>query len=329
MISVIVPIYNSEKYLRQCINSLIRQTYEDIEVLLIDDGSKDGSSEICLEYTKNDKRIKYIYQENQGVSSARNTGLDNLSGEYVLFVDSDDWLPENAIELMCEKAATTEADLVIGSYTEIYSTHENSIVFNIESIKAKDEIAKYLGQSFLTAIASSPCVKLFRVSKISDLRFDRTMSLGEDLFFNLHYFRRIENVEIISDCCYYYRITDELSLTKSYKDNYYTAMREIYKYANNYFDEIEELYSCDVCREKVAYKLFSFAIAFAVRQVEQNYPKKSCLVYIKNLGRDSSFLDAIRNVGSCSFAERVIILLMKYKLYGLIYYGVRIRAKIR
>ena len=94
MISVIVPVYNAEKYLHRCINSILAQTFVDIELLLIDDGSTDSSSVICDKYAKKDQRVRVFHKENGGVSSARNLGLDNAQGEWIAFVDGDDWVKE-------------------------------------------------------------------------------------------------------------------------------------------------------------------------------------------------------------------------------------------
>ena len=113
MISIIVPIYNREKYLSECIDSILVQSYSDFEVLLIDDGSTDRSGEICDEYAQKDARIRVFHKENGGVSSARNVGLDNATGEWIAFVDSDDWVGEKYLESF---SGHLDADLVIGGF---------------------------------------------------------------------------------------------------------------------------------------------------------------------------------------------------------------------
>ena len=116
MISIIVPIYNVEKYLPQCLDSLISQTYRDIEIILVDDGSPDKCPEICDAYAKKDARIKVVHQINGGVSSARNTGLKASRGEYIGFVDPDDWVAPEMYEKMMEALADHKADLAICGY---------------------------------------------------------------------------------------------------------------------------------------------------------------------------------------------------------------------
>lgn len=119
LISVIVPVYNVEKYLAQCIESIIYQTYKNIEIILINDGSTDGSKEICYKYAQRDTRIKIINKENGGLSDARNAGIKTMMGKYLMFVDSDDWLEINCIELLYDLLKKYDADLVIGGVKKV------------------------------------------------------------------------------------------------------------------------------------------------------------------------------------------------------------------
>lgn len=116
LISVIVPIYNVAAYLPRCVDSILAQTYKNLEIILVDDGSTDNCLEICQQYAQKDNRIKVIHQENQGVSAARNTGLDNMHGDFVAFVDPDDWLPENAYEILIDLHQKTGADIAWGGF---------------------------------------------------------------------------------------------------------------------------------------------------------------------------------------------------------------------
>ena len=112
LISVIIPVYNVEKYLRECIDSVLNQSYQNLEIILVDDGSTDSSGEICDEYEKQDIRIRVIHQKNQGLSGARNTGFQNANGEYVYFLDSDDWIVPEAIKCLVKRAEEESADVV-------------------------------------------------------------------------------------------------------------------------------------------------------------------------------------------------------------------------
>lgn len=112
LVSIIVPIYNVEKYLRQCLDSILRQTFRPLEIILVNDGSTDGSDTICQEYAKIDERIVYLKKENGGVSDARNVGLDAVNSDYVLFIDSDDWIEPTYVEVLYEKIEEYQADIV-------------------------------------------------------------------------------------------------------------------------------------------------------------------------------------------------------------------------
>ena len=124
MVSVIIPIYNTQKYLKRCMDSVIEQTYQNIEIILIDDGSSDNSLEICKKYQENDKRVYIISGKNCGVSHARNLGIDKAKGKYLYFVDSDDYLEKEAIEKMLIEYKMRNNQLVIAGYKEI----ENNLV---------------------------------------------------------------------------------------------------------------------------------------------------------------------------------------------------------
>ena len=115
-ITVIVPVYNVENYLEKCLDSLINQTYKNIEIIVINDGSTDNQGEICQEYAQKDNRIVYIEKENGGLSDARNVGLDKMTGSYVTFIDSDDWIEQDYIETLYKKIVEYQADIAVGNY---------------------------------------------------------------------------------------------------------------------------------------------------------------------------------------------------------------------
>ena len=120
LISVIIPVYNVEPYFRQCLNSVVGQTYEKLEILIIDDGSTDECGKICDEYAERDGRIKVFHTENRGLSAARNLGIDEAGGEYINFIDSDDWFELNAIETAVNAAIDSKADIVCFRYVKEY-----------------------------------------------------------------------------------------------------------------------------------------------------------------------------------------------------------------
>ena len=128
-VSVIIPIYNVEKYLEKCLNTIINQTYKNLEIILIDDGSTDKSSTICDEYCEKDKRIKVIHKNNEGVSSARNKGIELSKGKYIVFIDPDDYVTDEHVEVLYDCIISNNVDLVISNLIDI---NEDGIILNNE-----------------------------------------------------------------------------------------------------------------------------------------------------------------------------------------------------
>ena len=145
-ITVIVPVYNVESYLRKCLDSIIAQTYKNIEIVVVNDGSTDASGEICKEFSEMDHRIIYIEQENAGISAARNTGLNNMSGNYVTFVDSDDWIESNYVETLYKKITEYQADIAVGNY---YSFNESEGMFYFHIPSRNRSLLIYESRTFL------------------------------------------------------------------------------------------------------------------------------------------------------------------------------------
>ena len=184
-ISVIVPIYNNAKYLKKCIDSIIYQTYKNLEIILVNDGSTDSSGKIADEYQKKDNRIKVIHQKNAGVSIARNVGLKNATGNFIGFVDSDDWIEKNMFEMLLESIIKYNVDI---SICNLSFENENGII--IKSYDEKEGILSY--EEYIKNIYYSPCIqgytcnKLYKTSLIKEnnIQFDKTIFVLEDDLFN-------------------------------------------------------------------------------------------------------------------------------------------------
>lgn len=143
MVSVIIPMYNAEKYVGKCLDSLLKQTYRDLEIIIVNDGSKDHSREICEEYVKKDKRITLINTENRGAGSARNTGIEAARGNYISFIDSDDYVCTDYYERFVQMIEKTGADIAIGRYERI-SEHDEMKFVNSEEIKERTNIEELM-----------------------------------------------------------------------------------------------------------------------------------------------------------------------------------------
>lgn len=206
-ISVIVPVYNVEKYIHQCIDSILGQTFIDFELLLIDDGSPDNCGAICDDYAVKDPRVRVFHQENAGVSAARNKGLDEARGEWISFVDSDDWLDEAHLNNYMRKIdCCNSADLIFQGYKLVANNiyRDN----NIKISKSTNALLKSVLILELRDLFGWTWIKIFKRDFIvmHSLRFDESLSIGEDYLFTLNYCQYIKSVEVVYSSTYYYRV---------------------------------------------------------------------------------------------------------------------------
>lgn len=218
-ITIVIPVYNAEKYLIRCLDSVIEQTYHNIEILLIDDGSVDASGRICDTYQQNDRRIRVFHQPNSGVSVARNSGLDHATGEYVMFVDSDDWIAPNLCETLVH-AMDERCDLVISGYWWVMK----KIRREIKPVSAVRITGKQFGKSFdkvyQRCAFHPPWAKVFRRSAIGACRFEPGRKIGEDLLFNLNYMENCPgDLVILPYCGYYYNTSNSASASHQFRED--------------------------------------------------------------------------------------------------------------
>lgn len=235
-VSIIIPVYNVEQYLRWCIDCILSQTFTSFELLLIDDGSTDTSGAICDEYALKDRRIHVTHQANRGVSSARNVGLDKSVGRYVCFVDSDDWVTSDYLATLMEQVQGFDV-LFFGFFLRY--NDESSMSLSLREQCAVNEIEKEQLLLFLCKndtgynVLGYTCDKIFRRDLIEkyNLRFDENICLGEDEIFALAYCLKAQSLKVIPDVLYNYsqRAGGLASQKESYKSCYskYKALVEI------------------------------------------------------------------------------------------------------
>ena len=216
LVSVIVPVYNVEYVIENCIESILSQTFTDFELVLVDDGSPDNSGRICDEYAKKDDRVIVIHKENGGVSSARNVGIDRAKGKYICFVDSDDYVSKDYLKTLIDVKKNNKADNIwcyfktVDKYSERIDCKEVSPETNLEKYTVKDIMT--LHEKWLDA---GPVCKLYisDIIKENNLKFDDSLSLGEDLIFNFVYLDYTnKNIIVINKELYFYLQNNENSL---------------------------------------------------------------------------------------------------------------------
>ena len=220
-ISVIVPVYKAEEYLDECIQSVLNQTYPDIELILVDDGSPDKSGEICDRYAKDDSRIKVFHQQNSGVCAARNKGLAISSGDYFTFLDSDDTLSKYALELLFQDLKENDADMAIGAV--------DSVDFPDSLQGGKPDYVWTDTQALEKAIEDNPftyssCAKLYKREAFYDILFEEGRRVHEDSFYVFCCFMKKPKVTARNYQVYRYRYNPESASHASFSDKYFDIL---------------------------------------------------------------------------------------------------------
>ena len=245
-ISVIIPVYNTEQYLEECINSVINQTFKNLEIICINDGSTDNSLNILEKYAQKDSRIKIINQENKGVAQARNSGISICTGKYVFFLDSDDWINVNSLELLFNEAENKNAVIVAG-YAKLYKGKTYVLSnFDINKLKAQKSLSKFDNENIVSSFFLFIGGKMYRRDFLykNNIKFNTSLKMGEDGVFNYECIYNYATFSIILEHVYNYRITREDSqtsnLNKKNKVSDYDAIKyvmnlECFKQSNEYY----------------------------------------------------------------------------------------------
>ena len=241
-VSIIVPVYKVEKYLHECIESILIQTYKDWELLLIDDGSPDRSGEICDEYARRDARISVIHKSNEGVSSARNIGLEQVRGEWVMFVDADDAIAPNSLDQCLRKCTDNQLDVIQFSYSRNRDFSDG----NVAETKPLSPQEYFEERKFLVCVGGT----LIRSSIINanHIRFDCSLKLAEDQLVMMDCMRNAQRLQRIPDCLYYYRDNQEGASRNLQYDALLTSVDALFKYAKEH----------PMCKEHCIYMVYVF-----------------------------------------------------------------------
>lgn len=329
-VSVIVPIYNTDVHLRRCIDSVRGQTVKNIEIILIDDGSTDDCPEICDKYVREDERIQVIHQKNQGVSAARNAGLKLAAADWVVFVDSDDWIEKNAVEVLLEKANQTDSDIVCMAAI-IHSDDQKEIIRHCEN--EEYIVEEHFGKLFWRILRSSDKEtylgynwgKIYRkrVLESNHCLFPDGMKVGEDVIFNLYSFWYSKKVCILDSPIYHYHMREASASNTLFPDQEEISQRykmEIYQFMERFslFEQFPVQYE---------YMLADYILSLIKmygKSIHSIHAFRQALHSIRRAAGGSTYTRAINSANypfELSTKEKLYFWLLKRKMYRTLILG--------
>ena len=328
-VSVIIPVYNSEKYIESCLNSVIKQTYPYIEVILVDDGSVDASGVICDKYAEKDQRITVYHRKNAGVSASRNFGLDHARGKYVLFVDSDDTMEGVMIEKCIQLAEGCKAELVICSFRyyilDDHRVEENSL--GSDFCGSKEELFKeWFPDLIEKEILNPPWNKFVRKDLLINnrIRFNEKYSICEDMAFSIQVLSASKRTALTGGMYYNYYLKSSGTLVFKFHENYFEALTNYYKaaaeYCNSFKNNRKQL--------KVINTLYVNLIIMFLKQIctKSLWNKKDRYEHMRKIASNKGFIYALENA-DLNRKKRLVCYLLRTGHYRFIQYGFMMKNK--
>ncbi|XME03221.1 glycosyltransferase family 2 protein [Lachnospiraceae bacterium C1.1] len=269
LVSVIVPIYMVDAYLPECIESIQHQTYENLDIVLVDDGSKDNSGKIADEYASNDQRINVIHKENGGVSDARNAGIENSKGDYIVFVDPDDYVHPKLIEILMEPVENKMADMSVCSYVEFKDFEKINVKLkdktDIKILESNAERFDYFyGEQFVCFVV--PWDKLYPKSFFSDIRYPKG-KIYEDAFITYKILEKAKKIAYIDETLYFYRKRTKSIMSSGFNEKYFLKL--------------------DAHGERIDYYIKRNNYLFAEREVD--FFRYYCMHFYKHIVSDKNY----------------------------------------
>lgn len=317
--SIVVPVYNCEKNIKRCLDSIIMQRYKNFEVYIIDDGSTDRSGEICDEYSKNDLRIEVIHKHNEGVSAARQEGIKKSNGEYICFIDSDDEYESDFLEKIKEALDKNKSDIVMVGYKKLF-TH-NSIIKYEEMVKPSNcywnnvhEIQRKIIPLFSNMSIAPLWNKAYRRELLLEEKMEE-MKTGEDYIFNMKILEKTNSISCIDCCLYrYYRPNDEITrvnmLLFEFLDDYINMHKQTYHLLFDVWNIVPQ----DILEEKIDDLMYGLYQGILLKKILDRDCDQRVKLYIKNFWIDKS----IRNSRSATIKERIYKYLVRKKFLTII-----------
>lgn len=314
-ISVIVPVFNTEKYLARCMDSLLNQTFSDFEILLIDDGSTDKSCAVCNQYAENDSRVRVIPTNHIGVGAVRNLGLLEAKGNYIMFCDSDDYVEPKWIEELYSGAQKHPNSLVNCDYAEAVPSEDLVRVKTLKDAANSQVIDKihYFPMAMHSA-ALHLWTRIFNAEIIrrSHLQFRTDMQQGEDVVFIAEYLACCSNFFYIKKCLYFWTDNDVDTLSRAYCPHCFEDVKTVFLARKPLIDERYRQYFYDDALERM---MQCISIVFDDRNTESEREKKH---YCQKIFHDSVFRETVKNASekACSRKKRFVLLTGNFRLFN-------------
>ena len=335
LVSIIVPVYNSEKYIEKCIDSILNQTYKNLELILINDGSTDNSGHLCDVFANVDKRVKVKHMKNSGVSSARNKGMKIATGKFIQFVDSDDYIEPNMVEALTNET-NNNSDMVLCGYKRISKDNNgkinqtNSKLYNKVYISRKmflDEFGVLFNYYYINYLWNKLYVA--DIIKKFDITFDNSMNWGEDLIFNLNYLSYCNKITIIDKYLYNYIDYNNDSITSTFNSELYNNQQNMYKSVRKFLVSNDEYLG--VNKEIVEIK-FTNAMMMCLSNLfhsDSSYKKLEINNLVLQIIEDDIVIQNLKYFAYGSIQNKLVGKLIKHKSLNFIIYFFRTKSYIK
>lgn len=309
--SIIVPVYNVEKYLRKCIDSILNQTYKNFELIIVDDGSTDCSGNICDEYKLKNENIIVIHKKNGGLSSARDTGISKVTGEYIIFVDSDDWIEPNTLEVLNNIVSKREYDMIIyGIFMDYYAKEVKTEEISLPT-KSYNSVQRYLDEFEkyrISGLFGYVCNKLYRseVIKLNKIEFGEYV-YPEDVYFNFKVLPKCNNILVIENIFYHYIHRSRETLSKAKRD----TLKITNQMYDNTIDFLKNNNSYEINERYIQTSYLECIISYIVNEISR---EKDLNKRLKRIYKDYRVRNALDSYDSNIKFFRIMYIFMKYNM---------------
>ena len=338
VVSVVLPIYNVEKYLNRCVKSVINQSYKNLEIILVDDGSPDNCSVLCDEWAKKDNRIKVVHKKNAGLGYARNTGIENATGEYICFFDSDDYIALDTIEKAYNLATQEKTDIVVFGFCNVKANgatgkavipHTEKTTFSgkeVQDVFLANLIGPDVKNGKQTDLWMSAWACLYSLEMIQKATW-RFVSereiISEDIYSLLGLYKYVNRVSVLSEALYFY-CENAGSLTHTYKKDRYNKIKNFYEACyqlaekNNYSDNV---------KDRLSYPYLSNTIAAMKMIVGSDQVKTLKCEQLKQIIDDDTLQNVLSkaNIRKEKKTRKLLLVAIKKKQYSFIYWLIKIK----